>query len=422
MLLFCIEKIHYGLILLFGTFTSAAFSGVPLNKKNILPLSGISFFFIAIQIYFSTTFGVDFTFKIYPLITHLPLILFLTFKYKRHPLSATCAVAIAYLCCQLAKWLGILAFTIVPVRLFLYSIKCVLIIIIGFLLIRYIAPSVSIILSDTPKNVFLFSILPFVYYFFDYTATVYNDWLYSGNQIAYEFLPFILSISYLFFCAVYFREYEKKGEMERRNQLLEIQSQQSAKEISLIYQRQHELVLLRHDMRHYLQNILNYVEIGSTEHAISYIRETIGAVDNTSLHRFCQNELVNTVLSFYQGIMEEKDIQFQAAVNIEPILPCSELDFSSILSNGLENAVKAVRSLPVDERIITLSLKTEQDKLFLSLKNRYSETPVVVDGKPVTNEAGHGFGTESIRYVTEKLNGNCQFSVKDGTFILRVVL
>ncbi|MGI6772411.1 MAG: GHKL domain-containing protein [Acutalibacteraceae bacterium] len=35
---------------------------------------------------------------------------------------------------------------------------------------------------------------------------------------------------------------------------------------------------------------------------------------------------------------------------------------------------------------------------------------------------GHGLGTQSIKYVTEKLNGNCQFVAKDGQFALRVVL
>lgn len=39
-----------------------------------------------------------------------------------------------------------------------------------------------------------------------------------------------------------------------------------------------------------------------------------------------------------------------------------------------------------------------------------------------SSKEGHGFGTQSIRYVTEKLNGNFQFSVKDDWFILRVIL
>ena len=64
----------------------------------------------------------------------------------------------------------------------------------------------------------------------------------------------------------------------------------------------------------------------------------------------------------------------------------------------------------------------DDGKLLISLKNTFAEKPVMTDGIPHSSKAGHEFGTQSIRYVAEKLNGNCQFSVKDGWFILRIVL
>ena len=70
----------------------------------------------------------------------------------------------------------------------------------------------------------------------------------------------------------------------------------------------------------------------------------------------------------------------------------------------------------------TLHLRTDDGKLLISLKNTFAEKPVLIDGIPHSSKEGHGFGTQSIRYVTEKLNGNCQFSVKDGWFIFRIVL
>jgi hypothetical protein len=46
----------------------------------------------------------------------------------------------------------------------------------------------------------------------------------------------------------------------------------------------------------------------------------------------------------------------------------------------------------------------------------------MVDGLPQAREEGHGLGTHSIKYITEKLNGHCQFLAQDGQFILRVVV
>ena len=175
-------------------------------------------------------------------------------------------------------------------------------------------------------------------------------------------------------------------------------------------------------MRHYLLNIYSCIENENYERAMSYIQDSIAAVDAAAVRRLCPNELVNTVLCYYSSIMEQKEITFVYTVKTDETLPCSEQEFTSILSNGLENAVHAVMELAHDKRSITLLLKVENGKLLLSIQNPYHTAPVFMDGMPVTNKKGHGLGTQSIRYMTQKLNGNCQFTAEDGVFSLRVVL
>ena len=58
----------------------------------------------------------------------------------------------------------------------------------------------------------------------------------------------------------------------------------------------------------------------------------------------------------------------------------------------------------------------------MSIQNPYEIAPVFVDGIPVTSQEGHGLGTQSIRYTTHRLKGNCQFMAEDGVFSLRIVL
>ena len=78
--------------------------------------------------------------------------------------------------------------------------------------------------------------------------------------------------------------------------------------------------------------------------------------------------------------------------------------------------------MPSAQRMIDLDLRMKENKLLISLKNTYAEIPELQDGMPVSKEEGHGIGTQSIRYVAEKLHGNCQFSIADDRFVLRVVL
>jgi sensor histidine kinase regulating citrate/malate metabolism len=86
------------------------------------------------------------------------------------------------------------------------------------------------------------------------------------------------------------------------------------------------------------------------------------------------------------------------------------------------NALHAVSRLPKEKRIVTLMLREADGRMLFSVKNPIEKVPEFVDGIPVSKRKGHGYGTQSIRYLTEKLGGNCQFTVKDSMFITRVIL
>ena len=80
------------------------------------------------------------------------------------------------------------------------------------------------------------------------------------------------------------------------------------------------------------------------------------------------------------------------------------------------------REGPPDQRSVSLMMKIVKGKLLLSVKNPTYTIPAFVDGLPLSPKAGHGYGTKSIRYMTERLGGHCQFAVQDDVFSLRVVL
>ena len=144
-------------------------------------------------------------------------------------------------------------------------------------------------------------------------------------------------------------------------------------------------------------------------------------VDRTKLEVFCENNTVNCVLSDFAAKCKARNVSFTHNVAIEGV-KVDELLFASILSNALDNALNAQEKLPEGKRRIKLMLKTADGRLLLSVKNPVETAPVFADGLPVTKRDGHGYGTQSIRYTTERLGGNCQFSMQDGWFVVRVML
>ena len=417
-----LELLHHAVTLLFGVYMSAAFLGIRMSRKNIAILCG---FFTTVGVVSTLSFiffGDIFTAQIYPIIIHLPLILFLTFFYKYTALSSTISVLTAYLCCQISKWVGLAVLSITDAEWVYYSVRIITTIVVFVVLIRYVSNAATQLMQKSREALLIFAILPFTYYFFDYATGVYTELLYSGEKVVSEFLGFALSIAYLLFLLVYFKQYEEKRETEQRSRILEMQREQYKREIETQKRSANALSLLRHDMRHFCVAISAYIDSGEYDKAKEYISDIISYVDRTATHKFCKNEIVNMILSSYENVMEENRIDFKTSICIPERLSVSDVDLTSILSNSLENAIHAVLPLETEERHITLHLRTDDGKLLISLKNTFAEKPVLTDGIPHSSKEGHGFGTQSIRYVTEKLKGNCQFSVKDDWFILRIVL
>ena len=414
--------LHHAVTLLFGVYISAAFLGIRMSRRNILILFGFSAAVGVISTLSFIFFGEAFTAQIYPLIIHLPLILFLTLVYKNTALRCVLAVLTAYLCCQISKWAGLVLLSITETEWVYYSVRIITTIVVFAVLVRYVSNAAAQLIQKPTGALLIFAILPFTYYLFDYGTGVYTELIYSGKKVVSEFLGFALSIAYLLFLLIYFKQYEEKREAEQRSRLLEMQQVQTQKEIEAQKRSANAVSLLRHDMRHFCAAISAYIDDGEYDKAKEYIGEIVSYVDRTALHKFCKNETVNMILSSYENVMEENKIDFSPSICIPERLSVSDVDLTSILSNALENAINAVLPLETGKRHIALHLRMDDGKLLLSLKNTFAEKPIMRDGIPHSNKAGHGFGTQSIRYVTEKLKGNCQFSVKDDWFILRVIL
>ena len=416
-----LAMLHNATTLLFGVYISAALLGVRMNRRNVLTLLGFTFVVGILYVASFLLWGESGTEKIYPLMIHLPLVLFLTIHYKYKPMLSVLSVITAYLCCQVSKWVGLLAYSLMPEMWVYYVVRIATTVSVFTVLLLYVSEATAQLLQKPTRSLVILGLMPLVYYVFDYMTGVYTNLLYSGREVVAEFLGFVLCITYILFLSMYFKQYEEKRETEQRNQLMEMKRAQSEKEIEAIKRSEYAVSILRHDMRHFLNNISSYIGNGEIEKAQELIHEVISATEKTATRRYCKNEIINLILSSYEEKIRMNAIAFKYSIQVPEHLPYSEVDLTAILSNAMENAVKAVKPLPSAQRMIDLDLRMKENKLLISLKNTYAEIPELQDGMPVSKEEGHGIGTQSIRYVAEKLHGNCQFSIADDRFVLRVV-
>ena len=410
------------LLLVMGIVLTAALARVQLNRKNLLILGLLCLICGAMQCTVLALASADAVRKLYPLITHLPLLLLLLCVYRVHLLTALVSIFTVYLCCQPIKWVGLLVATISQIPA-LESLGRIIMIITGTaLFLRHFVAGLSEIFSKDRRSVWIFGCVPIVYYFFDYLTVVYTNLWMTHTRLVGEFFPALLCIVYVMFCLLYYHAHERKADAERKEQIISIIAQQRARELEALRTNEKEIRILRHDMRLILNNISVCLENGDIPKAQEIIGNYTSYVEGAKLVQFCGNETVNYTLSYFASRCSQQQIPFAHEVNLKDLKGVDEILFSSILSNALDNALNAQQDISPHHRFIRFVMKNKEDKLLISISNPVAKPPIFVDGFPITTKEGHGYGTHSIRYLTEKLGGNCHFSMQDDLFVLRIVI
>ena len=337
-------------------------------------------------------------------------------------LPSLISIFTAYLCCQCSNWMGLFALALTGQEWCYYVCRILVTVGAFILLCRYVCQTTAMLFAKTDRELLIIGSLPIIYYIFDYATTKFSSLLYSGNKAVPEFLGFAMCLTYLLFLLVYFREYELKNKAEQYNEMIRMQLSSLHTEMESTRKSEQRMSILRHDTRHHLSAIRTLIQQGESDKALEYLNEVSQTYDDTVIKTYCKNEMVNSVLSIYNSRFEERRIHWEVQVSIGEKLPCSEMMFCAILSNVLENAMHAVQELPQEKRLIQLALSEKSGHLLLMAKNTVQNAPVFIDGVPVTERSGHGLGARSIVYYVEKLNGQYQFFMENGDFVVMIIL
>ena len=82
----------------------------------------------------------------------------------------------------------------------------------------------------------------------------------------------------------------------------------------------------------------------------------------------------------------------------------------------------ALEQMDISSKWARLTVSQKKNHLLLQVENPVEKIPEFADGIPVSNRDGHGIGVKSIIYYVDQLNGQCQFTVSDHCFILKIIV
>lgn len=418
-MIFICDLIYFTTALLFGTAISFFLAGISVRKNNIICLLLFCSFEGLLQGIALYLYGTAATKQLYPLLTHLPLIVLLVILYKKSLLTAIVSVFSAYLCCQIPWWCAFFIDIFFSNKI-IYTIVYVLSAITVLLIIyKYASDTICLLLTISNKNVLLTGAVPFLYYVFDYTSTVYTNWLYLGNIAIVQFMPFVTACFYLIFIIIYYKEFSSKEEAKHQANILELQLQHASASLEQMRRLQENTITYRHDMRHHLSYIQALISSGSYEKIGAYITSIQSDIDDITPTKYCQNELINLILSTYvikAGNQYTLDIQ----ANVPDNITVSDTHLCVLLSNALENALNSTAN--TNDKSIHIRLTTRASSLMLQISNPFCGDLIWKNGLPLSPNTNHGYGVRSIAAIVDSYNGQYEFSADNHIFTLRILL
>lgn len=186
-----------------------------------------------------------------------------------------------------------------------------------------------------------------------------------------------------------------------------------------------EVRRIRHDMRHHLTAIGNYLKQGQIKEAEAYLeREGIRLDKLTALSFDTGNQLVSAVIAYEKGRMAP-DMSLYCEGKLPKDMEIQDYDLCCIFSNLLSNAREACERLEKKEKEIFLRLRQEDGRMALLVENPIEweiDTKNLISYTTKENVSEHGYGLLNVKETVESYRGELEISVADEVFRVMIII
>lgn len=215
-------------------------------------------------------------------------------------------------------------------------------------------------------------------------------------------------------------------EAQSRQELIKMQGILEMQRANYTYSKEAVDLVNRkyHDLKHQIAVLRSGISSDDKLHALDQMEAEIKAYETENK---TGNQVLDIVLTGKAITCRNNSIELTIVADGTALSFMDWMDIPNMFGNMLDNAIEAVLPLPVDQRLIHLSVAKQRGFLCILMENPYDETIKVetIGGLPISlhkSRAFHGFGVKSIAATAKKYNGTASFKREDGWFRLRVLI
>ena len=304
-----------------------------------------------------------------------------------------------------------------------YNVICLLFVLAAWYPVRHYVQTM-IADENFAQTWYVFWILPVIFIGVNlFMIPKYRGTLYTGRVLqCYIVLSLVLLIILLLFYVMFLMmavSLNRNARLQQENHFLSLQQERYENLCMAI----EEAKQARHDIRHHFVQLSSLAEQGDMEKIKKYLSATTEKISDYNLH-FCENQAVDSVFGYYSTLAQKENIPFHALVSLPTDLSIDEINLCLVFSNLLENAIQAsVKTEPARRKINAEVYPHHNHLLLIHVENTF-------DGKiqqennifQSSKRSGNGIGIESVRHITAKNGGACDFTYEDGIFSAKIIL
>ncbi len=223
----------------------------------------------------------------------------------------------------------------------------------------------------------------------------------------------LLGLASLFCILFFFKKLQQNFRLSTELSLLEQEEHSLNQYVEEAKARYDRTKSFRHDIRNHIAVVKDLLRNGKLEDAVSYMEDLVGMAEKMSFPVNTNNPVVDILAGNKLGIAKSMGISVDCSLLLP--YPCGlrDIDICIVLSNALDNAIQACKSLDDGiEKQIHVSGRVQGDFLMLETRNSFC-------GKSVFKK---GTGLSNVKKVAEKYDGAMSIETQENVFILHVLL
>jgi len=393
-------------------------------KKSLMIITPVIFLIWAANTLVGNVTDIDFFNRIYPFTISIPA--FICFYAASKPNFFKVIFSFLTVCNfgMLTSFIGLLGYFFhrsFTLRILMELTSVVLIFVLVFVFFR--KPYLKI-MNTLKKGWALLSSFPLLLAAAMYLLLYYPTEFYTRPAS----IPVILLIFALMFAfyAIVYRNFENITELyqfKHNREMILVQTDLQKKEYEAILDKIKATQIYRHDMRHHINLINAFLADNNIDEANKYLVKLDNNLKHTVIRQYCENYVINVILSSYIGRAEAEHIEVECRVALPNDIQIDPLELGLVFTNAIENAINACKKIEAPgKRKITIACKGSVGQIHIQISNPFVGN-IQFDGEyPVSDNTDHGFGTHSIGAIAEKYKGIFSFTEQDGIFKTTVIL